>query len=180
MKWVNSSIDWSKSRVFCVPNSNEGYFRVNLAGRDPAGVVQAGLEYDEILGRLNEELVALRGPQTGLPAGERVTLVDGVYAGARRQDLPDAVISWNGAARIVDEVESRGFGSIRKQAGYATSPFYTGNHRATAFAATWGTAWRGPDAERAPHVLDIAPTILTLLGVDSPAHFEGRAWSGTP
>jgi len=180
MKWVNSSIDWSKSRVFCVPNSNEGYFRVNLAGRDPAGVVRAGLEYDEILGRLREELAGLRGPQTGLPAGERITLVDGVYAGARRPDLPDAVISWNGAARVVDEIETQGFGSIRKQPGYATSPFYTGNHRATAFAATWGRDSRGPAVASVPHVLDIAPTILTLLGVDAPAHFEGRAWSGQP
>ena len=179
MKWVNSSIDWSKSRVFCVPNSNEGYFRVNLAGRDPAGIVRAGLEYDEVLGRLREELVALRAPQTGLLAGERVTLVDEVYSGARRADLPDAVISWNGAARIVDDIETGTFGSIRKQAGYATSPFYTGNHRATAFAATWGPSWRGASSVSEPHVLDIAPTILELLAVDPPAHFEGRAWSGT-
>jgi len=180
MKWVNSSIDWAKSRVFCVPNSNEGYFRVNLAGRDPTGVVQAGLEYDEILGRLNEELLALRGPETGLPAAERVTLVDGAYQGARRQDLPDAVISWNGAARVVDTIETRGLGQIRRQAGYATSPFYTGNHRPMAFAATCGGGWRGPAAEPAPHVIDIAPTILTLLGVDLPAQFEGRVWSGNP
>jgi predicted AlkP superfamily phosphohydrolase/phosphomutase len=49
MKWVNAAIDWSRSKVFCVPNSNEGYFRVNLAGRDPAGLVEPGSEYDEIL-----------------------------------------------------------------------------------------------------------------------------------
>jgi len=178
MKWVNSSVDWSRSKVFCVPNSNEGYFRVNLAGRDPSGSVGAGAEYDEILGRLGEELRTLRAPQTGLQAAERVTLVDEVYSGARRADLPDAVISWNGAAQVVDQIETGSFGSIHKQAGYATSPFYTGNHRATAFAATLGAGCRDANSVSEPHVLDIAPTILALLGVDLPGHFEGRTWSG--
>ncbi|TAK55113.1 MAG: hypothetical protein EPO25_04965 [Gammaproteobacteria bacterium] len=178
MKWVNSSVDWRRSKVFCVPNSNEGYFRVNLAGRDPAGIVTAGAEYEEILGRLQEELLALRGPDTGLPAGERITLTDDVYRGARRSDLPDAVISWSGAARVLAEIETGAYGTIRRQPGYATSPYYTGNHRAAAFAAISGGNWPAAGLDREPHVLDIAPTVLALLGVDIPAYFEGRAWNG--
>ena len=27
------------------------------------------------------------------------------------------------------------------------------------------------------HILDVAPTLLTMLGVDLPRQFEGRAWS---
>lgn len=181
MKWVNSSVDWQRSKVFCVPNSNEGYFRVNLQGRDPLGGVQPGTEYDEILGRLHDELSGLRGAATGLPAAERVTRVDATYSGARRVDLPDAVISWNLAARIVDAVETRGYGAIRGQAGHATSPYYTGNHRATAFAAIRAAGWQGADVITDPHVLDIAPTVLGLLGVDPPGNYEGRSWyAGRP
>jgi predicted AlkP superfamily phosphohydrolase/phosphomutase len=164
-----------------VPNSNEGYFRVNLAGRDPQGGVQPGAEYDDILGRLREELDGLRAAGTGLPAAERVTLMDSTYSGARRVDLPDAVISWDLAARVVDAVETRSHGRIRGQAGHATSPYYTGNHRATAFAVTRAAGWQGADAAADPHVLDIAPTVLALLGVDPPRHYEGQSWyAGRP
>jgi predicted AlkP superfamily phosphohydrolase/phosphomutase len=176
MKWANSSVDWSRSKVFCVPNSNEGYFRVNLAGRDPSGGVATGTEYDEILGRLHEELSALRAPRAGLHAADRVTLIDTVYSGPRRADLPDAVISWNLAAHIVDSVETGKHGKIQGQAGYATSPFYTGNHRPTAFALTRAPDWQGAASAANPHVLDIAPTVLSLLGVDPPRHYEGHAW----
>lgn len=176
MKWINSSIDWARSRVFCVPNSNEGYFRVNLAGRDPSGCVAAGAEYDDIIGRLNEELSSLQSPASGIRAAEAVTLVDGVFPGARRADLPDAVISWNLAARITDSVRSGSHGQIQGAAGYATSPFYTGNHRPTAFALTRAPDWQGAATATEPHVLDIAPTVLSLLGIDLPQHYEGRTW----
>ena len=29
------------------------------------------------------------------------------------------------------------------------------------------------------HIVDIAPTILDILGVEPPGHFDGQAWSGT-
>jgi hypothetical protein len=29
-KWMNVDIDWPRTRAFCIPNSNEGYFRINL------------------------------------------------------------------------------------------------------------------------------------------------------
>jgi predicted AlkP superfamily phosphohydrolase/phosphomutase len=176
MKWVNSAIDWRQSRVYCVPNSNEGYFRVNLAGREPSGIVAPGAEYDDILGSLVEQLRLLRAPASGARAAERVTLMDATFQGARRGDLPDAVISWNNDARIVDAVDNPSFGTLRGKAGYQISPFYTGNHRALAFALVRAANWNGfADANR-PDVLDIAPTILTLLGVDPPGRYEGQSW----
>jgi len=173
MKWVNSGIEWDKSRVFCIPNSNEAYFRVNLSGREPQGIVQAGTEYEDLLGRLKAELDALKHPRSGMIAAERVTLMDQMYPGPRRADLPDAVISWNLGARILDEIAGPASGHIRKQPGYMVSPFYTGNHRANAFVLAAGDARL---AASGGHILDIAPTVLSLLGVDVPAHFEGKSW----
>ncbi|MEP7242600.1 MAG: alkaline phosphatase family protein [Gammaproteobacteria bacterium] len=176
MKWVNSGIDWSRSKVFCIPNSNEGYFRVNLSGREPQGIVRAGTEYDEILGRLTEELNTMVNPVNGMRAPERVARVDDVFSGPRRKNLPDAVISWNLDARVTDQVSTADVGRIAGPAGHAISPFYTGNHRATAFALARGPKIASDGSLDRGHILDIAPTILGLLGVDAPAHFEGRAW----
>lgn len=178
MKWVNSGIDWSRSRFFCIPNSNEGYFRVNLRGREPQGIVAPGGEYDELLGQLTEELNSMTNPANGARAADRVAKMDDVYRGERRKDLPDAVISWNLDARVLDKVQTAKAGITAGPAGHAISPFYTGNHRPAAFALARGPAIAAGSALDRGHILDLAPTILALLGVDRPAHFEGQAWQG--
>ncbi len=177
MKWVNSGVDWPRSKLFCIPNSNEAYFRVNLTGREPQGIVAPGAEYQDLLARLKGELDGLTNPQNNKRAAERVSVMDEIYPGPRRQDLPDAVISWDLGARVLDEIEAPGVGRIRKQPGYAVSPFYTGNHRGTAFAVARGPTLAAGAALQSGHILDVAPTIMALLGVDVPAHMQGRAWN---
>lgn len=176
MKWVNSGIDWSRSRLFCIPNSNEGYFRVNLAGREPRGIVTAGAEYADLLGQLQSELKQLVNPVNGVRVADRVLAMDEVYPGPRRQDLPDAVINWNAAAGVISQLQGPASGHIDKGPGYAISPFYTGNHRPCAFVLGRGPTLAAGSALDGGHILDIAPTVLSALGVDVPAHFEGRAW----
>ena len=177
MKWVNSGIDWSRSKLFCIPNSNEAYFRVNLQGREPLGIVGPGAEYDELLGSLCEELDQLRNPANGLRAADRIFQMDHVFLGPRRGDLPDAVVNWNLSARVLDAVESPRAGLIRKQAGHAVSPFYNGNHRAAAFVLARGPSIKAGETLEDGHILDIAPTVLNALDVDIPRHFEGRHWA---
>jgi predicted AlkP superfamily phosphohydrolase/phosphomutase len=177
MKWVNSGIDWSRSKLFCIPNSNEGYFRVNLRGREPLGIVSPGGEYQDLLGTLCDELTQLRNPTNGGAAAQRVFQMDDVFQGERRGDLPDTVISWNIAARVTDQLEARTAGLIRGKSGHAMSPFYNGNHRPAAFVLGRGPAVSSGRTLEGGHILDVAPTLLSMLGVDAPARFEGRAWS---
>jgi predicted AlkP superfamily phosphohydrolase/phosphomutase len=162
--------------VFCIPNSNEGYFRVNLQGREPQGIVSPGAEYDDLIGRLQIELKSLVNPQNGVRAADRVAAVDEVFPGPRRKDLPDAVINWNAAAGVISQLEGPASGRVDKGPGYAISPFYTGNHRPTAFVIGRGAGVAPASSLTSGHILDIAPTILTALGVEVPRHFEGRAW----
>lgn len=176
MKWVNSGIDWTRSRLFCIPNSNEGYFRVNLRGREPQGMVAPGAEYEGLLDALCTELASLRNPVNGASAAERITRMDRVYAGARRGDLPDAVIGWDLGARVTDRIEAPTAGLIRGQPGHAVSPFYNGNHRAAAFVLARGPGLAAGSTLEGGHILDVAPTLLAMLGVDAPPRFEGHAW----
>jgi predicted AlkP superfamily phosphohydrolase/phosphomutase len=178
LKWLNAGIDWKKSKLFCIPNSNEGYFRVNLAGREPLGVVNRGAEYDDLLGSLRVQLEQLTNPDNGMRAAERVGLTDDIYPGPRRQDLPDALVTWNPEARLGNAIATPDLGVIRRQACYEVSPFYTGNHRPNAFVMARGPALRAGAKLENGHIMDIAPTILAMLGVSAPAHFEGRVWQG--
>jgi len=175
MKWVNSGIDWERSKAFCIPNSNEAYVRVNLRGREPRGTVQPeGMA--ELLGRITDAVGGLTVAETGRRAVERVYPMDRVFPGSERPHLPDLSVTWDPAARTLREVHSPALGRVVGRAGYEIAPYYTGNHRASAFVAA-----RGPGAPASipadGHIVDLPATVFALLGVERPAHFEGRAWA---
>lgn len=178
MRWANDAIDWPRTRVFCIPNANEAYVRVRLEGREPAATVSAGAEYDEILARVARVANSLRNPENGRSVAERVALVDQVFPGPERPHLPDLVITWDAGARALGQLEGDSLGTISGVAGYQTGPFYTGNHRPNAFVAARGPAISAGTQVKGGHVLDVAPTVLAMLGVEASPHFEGRPWAG--
>jgi predicted AlkP superfamily phosphohydrolase/phosphomutase len=176
MAWVNDAIDWPSTKVFCIPNANEAYLRVRLDGREPDATVRSGAEYEELLAHLERVAGSLRNPENGLRAAERIALVDELFPGPERPHLPDMVITWDPDAHILRELEGDGVGTIEGKAGYETGPFYTGNHRPNAFALARGPGVSAGVEVAGGHVLDVAPTVLALLGVDLPPHFEGAPW----
>lgn len=177
MRWVNDAIDWPRTRAFCVPNANEAYVRVRLEGREPEATVRAGAEYDEILAQLAHVASSLHNPQNGRTAPERVVLVDQVFPGPERPHLPDLVITWDPEARVLGQLAGDSIGTVSGNAGYETGPFYTGNHRPNAFVLARGPRVSAGSRVTGGHVLDVAPTVLSMLDVDAPASFEGRPWA---
>lgn len=178
MKWVNSAIDWERSKAFCIPNSNEAYVRLNLAGREPRGTVPAEAA-GELLAQIESRMSELTVPETGRRSVERVFTMDRTFQGSERPHLPDLSVTWDPLARTLRAVESPGIGRVEGRAGFEIAPYYTGNHRACAFVAA-----RGPGAPASippnGHIVDLPPTVFALLGVATPAHFEGRPWGTSP
>ncbi len=179
MIWANANIDWTRTKAFCVPNANEAYIRLNIRGREPQGVVSRGAAYAELVSELQTCMKGLVNPQNGCLAARQVVCNDEIFPGPRRDYLPDIVVNWDIDAKVLSELHSDRCGSIGgNAAGYEISPYYTGNHKPNAFILG-----RGPNiAENAiftgGHVIDIAPTILAMLGVDPPKHMDGRIWNG--
>jgi predicted AlkP superfamily phosphohydrolase/phosphomutase len=175
MKWVNADIDWARSQAFCIPNANEGYVRINLAGREPQGIVPEGSSYDDLIAHLRHECQGLVNPVNG-SAAATVFATDEVFPGAQRRHLPDLVVTWHPDARVLGELRSTGGSHVSGLANHQVSPFYTGNHRPNAFVLARGPGLRNDRAPADGHILDLAPTLCTLLGVDPPPHFQGRVW----
>ena len=82
-----SASDWSRTRAFSIPDSFVGMIRVNLAGREPAGIVEPGAEYEETVAELENDLLALatRAPARGRSSGSREC---GRPMAARRTAMP--------------------------------------------------------------------------------------------
>ncbi|GBD41236.1 hypothetical protein HRbin39_00615 [bacterium HR39] len=173
MKWMNTGIDWSRTRVFCIPNSNEGYFRVNLAGREPEGIVDAE-GYTRILEDLGAELRGLVNPANGCRCAHGVFAVDEVFPGSERPHLPDLVISFDPAARTLDRIAAPRAGTVTGPMPFEVPAHYTGNHRPNAFLALRGPRVRRDVPVEGAHIADIAATVLAAMDVALPAHMDGR------
>ena len=174
MKWANADIDWERTRAFCIPNANEAFVRLNLEGREPRGNVARGEEYLELVGQLKARLGELVNPDTGRVGPEDVIHVEDVFAGPRRGDLPDVIVTWDPGARVLADLESEACGRVSLQAGHETAPCYTGNHRPSAFALARGPGVAAGSTIEGAHLVDVAPTVAALLGRDPAPHLEGR------
>ncbi|HET6469379.1 MAG TPA: alkaline phosphatase family protein, partial [Geminicoccaceae bacterium] len=118
MKWANAAIDYGRSQVFLVPNSNEAYLRLNLKGREPLGMVERGAASEEILARVRAEAEGLVVPATGRTPTERVWLMDRTFPGPRRDDLPDLVVTWDHEARLMGELRAPTAGLVTGAAAH--------------------------------------------------------------
>jgi hypothetical protein len=157
---------WPQMKAFALPSFSEGYVRINLAGREPNGVVRPG-DYDRVCAEITAILRDLRDARSGRP------LVRDVMRTRQSPDengptLPDAdlIVSWQ--PLTTDVVDSPTLGRI------GPVPFYrAGSHVERGFIMLNGPGIPAGSTIPPGHSLDLAPTILSLMGVPLPSQFDG-------
>jgi len=164
-------VDFERSKAFCLPTDLQGYIRINLKGREPTGTVAPGAEYDRVCDGIEQELRGLRNAESGAPVVAEVYRTQRLYAGAGHLDsLPDLCVLWN-AASPVRAVESRAYGRIEQG---DRSAVRSGNHRPEGFFAAVGPQVDPSVPAKRGDILDIAPTVFSLLGQELPLDWDGR------
>jgi predicted AlkP superfamily phosphohydrolase/phosphomutase len=164
---------WPRMMAFALPTFSEGYVRVNLRGREASGTVDPR-DYDRVCDEVTAMLSAVTNARTGDPVVQRIvrTRRGPDDADPRRPD-PDLIVLWRNAP--TDVVDSPTLGRI------GPLPFNrSGSHVHRGFLLAAGTGL--PIGERLPdgQALDIAPTILRLVGAPIPAHFDGAPLLNAP
>ncbi len=159
-------VDWSRTRAYSIGHVGQIY--VNLKGREPHGIVEPGADYEAARQQVIEALSALRHPQTGQPLLERVIpgeqAAHGPYAG-RGPDLHLVFDGYRVIAFPLFATDHRLFTrQIRGDSGC---------HRLHGLLIACGPAIRRGRAEGA-RILDLAPTILHLMGLPVPDDMDGR------
>ncbi len=149
-------------RWFKIDNNEPyGAVRINLAGREPHGIV-APTELDACIADLRRELLALVHVETGRPAVRQVLRTADLYRGENLDMLPDLLVEWERSVPVRG-VASPTIGTLT--ATYAD--VRTGDHRDPGLLMA-----RGPDiapGRLAPvPLVDLAPTIAARLGVTLP------------
>lgn len=173
------------SRCFIVRNGHlTAGIRLNLVGREPAGVLAPGPEAEGFVEQLTRNLLEIIDDRTGRPLIQRVRRTKDLYSGNRLGDLPDLLLDWDDEMAIGNSNLTRGAGATVRVRSAAigvledTNHYHrTGDHRIGGFFVATGPGIRPGGLEAAVSVMDFAPTISRLLGVEL-AEVEGRPIPG--
>jgi predicted AlkP superfamily phosphohydrolase/phosphomutase len=159
-------IDWSRTRAYS--QGNFGQIFLNLKGRQPQGCV-APEDARPLLDDIKAGLLAIPHPETGAPLVERVYERDDLYSGPHAHLAPDLTV-------VLEDWRYRTIGLHDFTTNKLISPAFgpTGDHRMEGMLVASGPAFRAGAAPEGATLLDIAPTVLHLLGVPVPADMDGR------
>jgi predicted AlkP superfamily phosphohydrolase/phosphomutase len=176
--WRTGRVDWGRTRAFSLTADVHGYVRINLRGRESQGVVEPGTEYDRLCAEIGEGLMSFRDAATGEPVVAEVRRSDEIFpqGGRRRAALPDLIVRWarTPCARTA-AVTSPDFGTIPWPTPGKNPNGRSGNHTAEGFVIAAGEGIRRDSKlEGQHHILDLAPTILSLMGTEPFPYMSGE------
>lgn len=165
--WATGGTDWSSTEAFTLRADLQGYVRINLAGRESEGIVDES-EYDALCDRLADGLMSFRDVDTGDPVVEEVRRpVDAYGRGEREVLVPDLVVRWveSSAAPHVALISDE-HGRVERETPGRIPNGRSGNHRTEGFFVARGKGMpEGSRLEATADIMDLAPTVLQLLGV---------------
>ena len=161
-------VDWSKTKVYSFGFSS---IYLNIEGRENKGIVDAEKK-DKLIDEVIEKLSRLTDPKTGERVITNLYKGEEVYKGEYTKDAPDIVVGFERGYRM----------SWENALGGSTLEVFLDNER----------AWGGDHlidkshvpgilftnfqiAKESPALINIAPTVLSLLGLDVPSSMEGES-----
>jgi predicted AlkP superfamily phosphohydrolase/phosphomutase len=178
-----SHIDWPRTRAFSL-GIEATHVYVNRKDRFPQGTVEPGAEYDSVCDEIRRRLLELVDPETGERIVERVFRKQELYSGPAIEQAADLFVVWKGDVYIT----RRSYGPERGGAGGAVvdgnlrygeigelmSLEQTGTHRRDGIFMLRRPGVVKPVALDRPDLVDLAPTILHLMGQPVPDDMDGR------
>jgi len=179
-----AAIDMAHTRAFSEELNYAPSIWLNVRGRDPAGTVAPGREYDAVAAAIRERLLAWRHPTTGAAVVEAVYRRDALYHGPAVAEAPDLVVelalendySYACLPTVPGErLSVRRLAPSEHVAGKGGG--MNGSHRSQGLWALAGPDVRPGTAADAA-IVDVAPTVLHLTGLPVPAWMDGRLLPG--
>jgi predicted AlkP superfamily phosphohydrolase/phosphomutase len=169
-----ANIDWSKTRAYSdslFPN-----IRINLKGRELHGIVEPGEEYEGLLRELISGLMDLREVNHNEKIVDKVFRREEIYHGDYTDMAPDLLIRWR---------EDIPISGIKLNNHHHLEPFtspipgedyrvISGDHHLNGIFLAHGKNTRKGIKIGGANIMDLAPTILSLMGIPVPDDMDGK------
>lgn len=165
----------TETKAGAVFNNGIGAIRLNLRGREPFGTVEPGNAAETLIEDIRLALGELRHVRTGAPIVAETFTPRDAFGPDHHPDLPDLFVVFRTDLGVIEKCESPRLGQLDVCSDQALA-HRSGDHH-TEDARLWIV---GPRVIPGPYVasgsvLDLAPTVLDLLGVGAPERIDGRS-----
>ena len=157
----NKQVDFENSMAYLRSRTELGV-RINLEGREPNGVVLPSA-YDDVRAELIEKLRGVETPD-GEPLFETVAPREEYFHGPHEEDAPDIVLVPNDFRHFLSD-QLRGEQFVRTDVW---------NHKRDGVFAATGRAVDVDAMPDHPHIFDVAPTVLSAMGVPYSDRTDGE------
>ena len=162
-------VDWGRTRACAV---GFGGIYLNLEGREARGIVQRGEEAEALKREIRDRLCALVDEAEGVRPVREVYDARAVYSGPYVDDAPDLIVGFRPGHRVGWTSVTGGIGARVFEDN--TRP-WSGDHNFNPPDVPGMLFADRPLAAGSPSIMDIAPTVLDLLGVPAPPWCDGRS-----
>ena len=167
-------VDWARTRAYTM--GLNGLY-LNLKGREREGIVEAGAGADELKEELRSKLDGLMDPASGKIGITGMFDCDAVYAGPYVDNAPDLIVGYGEGFRASwDSVMGKVTGTIFEDNLKA----WSGDHCVDPRLVPGVLFSNRKIATEKPAIVDVAPTVLKLFGLELPSYFDGKPWLVAP
>jgi len=173
-----SRIDMERTKAYA--EESKHFIWLNVKGRDLKGIIDAGDEYHEIRDFIVHELTTETDPESNQPLVEGVFKKEDIYFGKYLDKAPDLVVTFRDGGHVprpsytVDpEVAVRTIprDELERLEGKTRE---NGRHLPNGIVLMKGRNINRQKIIENAHMVDVAPTILYLLGLRVPRDMDGK------
>jgi predicted AlkP superfamily phosphohydrolase/phosphomutase len=164
--WLRS-VDWSITQAYAV--GLVGIF-LNIRGREAQGIVDPGEEAKAVKRQIAANLQGLVDEETGEIAINEAFDTDTLYRGPYKGNAPDLLMGYNHGYRISWDCAS---GVVAGEIFEDNVKAWSGDHIVDPRLVPGILLCNHDVNSNDPHIVDLAPTVLTLFGVRPAAHMDG-------
>jgi predicted AlkP superfamily phosphohydrolase/phosphomutase len=166
-EWLRD-VDWSKTRAYSLGLT--GMF-LNLEGREANGIVRAGAEAREVKKEIIGRMSGLRDEARGVVGIHEVFDTEAIYEGPYQENAPDLIIGYANGYRISWDCAT---GMVSGPVFEDNVKPWSGDHCVDPRLVPGVLFTSHSFQAENPSLLDVAPSVLTLFGVEPPKHMEGK------
>jgi predicted AlkP superfamily phosphohydrolase/phosphomutase len=166
-----ADVDWDKTRAFTLGLT--GIF-LNREGREAKGVVSKE-EVGPLCAEIQTKLDALHDPKDGKKVMREAFITKEMHSGPYADMAPDLLLGYEKGFRHSWDCAT---GGVSKEIFTDNTKSWSGDHCVDPRLVP-GVFWSNEKITvEAPELVDIAPTVLDLFGVERPTYMKGRRLFG--